>query len=497
MDKKIGPEMSAQQDLFIKGSWTSGYGTEFQSTNPATKEIVWKGHAASESDVNRAVVAAKNAFNHWSELPVKERIYFLEKYKEQLNLCKGILIETISQETGKPLWDATSEYNALVGKIPLTIQAYQERCQNRILEIPTGASITRHRPYGIMAVLGPFNFPAHLPNGHIAPALLAGNTIVFKPSELTPKVGYLLARCFEKAHFPEGVLNLVQGKAQTGKYLSSHADINGLLFTGSASTGKALLQQYSQTPGKLLALEMGGNNPLIISKVEDTLAAAHAVIQSAFLTSGQRCTCARRLILIKGNEEVLEKTIELTKKLKIGSYTDQEEPFMGPLINERAAINLITAQASMIGEGAIPLLKATMNKENNCFVTPGILDVTFSKHRKDEEIFGPLLQIIRVENLEEAIREANHTHFGLCAGIFTKDHQEWDLFRKQVRAGVLNWNTQLTGASSSAPFGGLGDSGNLRPSGYYAVDYCVYPAASIENKEIKIPQNPLPGVFIE
>lgn len=488
----------AHKDLFVKGNWISGYGRPLKSFNPATNEIVWEGSRASPSDVDRAVKAAREAFFDWAARPLESRIPFLETYAALVKNHENEMAETISRETGKPLWESHQEVASMVSKINISIAAYRERCPEKTQDLPQGKSITRHKPHGVIAVLGPFNFPGHLPNGHIVPALLAGNTIVFKPSEFSPLTGMRMAEYWEESGLPAGVFNLLQGAKDVGQPLASHAGINGLFFTGSFAVGQALNEQFAKTPGKILALELGGNNPLIVDRVEDLQAAAYVVVQSAYLTSGQRCSCARRLIIIENekSEQFLETLLSMIERIQVGSYQETPEPFMGPVIHETAALKLLSAQAALHSQGGKPLILVKHLLENTGRVTPGIIDVTGVKERPDHEIFGPLLQIIRVSDLDQAVQEANNTRFGLTAGILTDDEAQFQQFFLSARAGIINWNTPLTGASSSVPFGGIGCSGNYHPSAYYAADYCAYPVATIASSQLRMPEHILPGLEV-
>src|SRR5919112_447249 len=208
--------------------------------------------------------------------------------------------------TGKHMWESRTEVAAVVNKVEISIEAYAERTPQRRMEAALGNKVTvRHKPHGVLAVLGPYNFPAHLPNGHIVPALIAGNAVVFKPSEKTPATGEMLVRCFHEAGIPEGVVRLLIGGPDQGRSLAGQAGIDGLLFTGSARAGMALHKQFAETPHKILALELGGNNPMVVWNAKDIDSAATIAVQSAYLSAGQRCTAARRLIVEEGAEAEL------------------------------------------------------------------------------------------------------------------------------------------------------------------------------------------------
>ncbi|MET0239243.1 MAG: succinylglutamate-semialdehyde dehydrogenase [Sphingobium sp.] len=454
-----------------------------QSHEPATGALLWEGEAG---DVGAAVHAARAAASSWAATPLTERIVLIRAYRAVVEARAEALADLIARETGKPLWEARTEVASVIAKVDISITAQAERAGLVEREAAGATQAVRHKPHGVLVVLGPYNFPAHLPNGHIVPALLAGNTILFKPSEQTPAVGEFLGQCWAAAGLPDGVLTVVQGGAETGRALISHPDIDGVLFTGSANAGTAIHRQFAGDTGKLLALEMGGNNPLVAWDVADAdvEAAATIIVHSAFLSAGQRCTCARRLIVEDGKADTLVAALDaLTARLRVGAPFDTPEPFMGPVIDRRAADHLLTAQARMIDAGAVAIRTMTALTENRPFLTPGILDMT-GVAMSDEELFGPLLQIVRVGDFAAAMAAANDTRFGLSAGLIGGDRALYDRFWRESRAGIVNWNRPTTGAASSAPFGGVGLSGNHRPSAYYAADYAAWPVASLEAARI-------------
>ena len=465
---------------------------EFSSLNPATGEIVWRGAAASVTEVDLAVQRARSAFAEWSQRPSDQRIAVLRSYAAALEQRKPALAEIISREVGKPMWESLAEVQSMVAKIETSIDAHAKRCG----DFRGGAAITRFRPHGVVAVLGPFNFPGHLPNGHIVPALLAGNTVVYKPSEYAPATAEIMASAWRDAGLPSGALNLVQGLQATGAALAEHGKIDGLFFTGSARTGLALAKLFASAPQKILALEMGGNNPLVIWDVREVRAAALITVQSAYASAGQRCTCARRLIVPNDarGDRLIDEILSLARALTVGPFTLRPEPFMGPVINAAAAERLLEAQTDLTSRGATTLLPMRLLTRGTGLLSPGLLDVTAVRDREDTEHFGPLLQVIRVPTFEAALAEANATRYGLAAGLLSDEPANYDRFLREVRAGVINWNQPLTGASSGAAFGGVGQSGNHRPSAYLAADYCSYPVASIEYGELRWPDRLPPGL---
>ncbi|RYD88711.1 MAG: aldehyde dehydrogenase family protein, partial [Sphingomonadales bacterium] len=251
-------------ECFIDGRWAKGSGPAFSSIAPADQSEVWTGNEAGAADVDAAVAAARAAFPAWRRKTLEERIAIVRSFAKLVDANKAEMAAVISRATGKPLWDAAIEAAAMVGKAELSVKAYQERTPTK--EAPAGAFFARisHHPHGVMAVLGPFNFPGHLPNGHIMPALIAGNTVIFKPSEQTPEVAEYTIRLWEKAGIPAGVINLVQGARGPAEQLVAHDGVDGVLFTGGVPAGRAIHRALGGKPEKIVALELGGNNPLIV-----------------------------------------------------------------------------------------------------------------------------------------------------------------------------------------------------------------------------------------
>lgn len=451
-----------------------------RSIDPATGEVVWEGAAATASEVSAALLRARRAFPGWAALPVAARVEAVQRFRSALEARKDALAETISRETGKPRWESLAELASMIGKVDISIAAQAERAGEKRSDLPFGQAVLRHRPHGVMAVLGPFNFPGHLPNGHIVPALLAGNTVVFKPSEMTPATGEAMAEAWAKAGLPDNVFQLVRGARDTGEALVS-GDIDGLLFTGSAGAGAHFRRVFADRPDVILALELGGNNPLVVWDGDVEEAAAIAV-QSAFVTTGQRCSCARRLIVPDNHfgTRLVEAVAVLSDRLAIGAWNEAPEPYIGPLISIAAA-DKARAQVAGVVESGAQVIRPLQGIEGRsaAFVRPALLDVT-GTFVPDEEIFAPVLQVSRVPDFNAAIEAANNTRFGLSAGLVSGDDALWRRFILESRAGVVNRNRPTTGAAGSMPFGGVGESGNHRPSAYYAADYCAYPVASFE-----------------
>jgi succinylglutamic semialdehyde dehydrogenase len=452
---------------------------ELVSFEPATGEELWRG---KHCNVDAAVAAARAAWPDWASRSLASRVDILKRFAEGLERDKEPFADLIARETGKPLWEARTEVESVTAKVAISIKAYAERTSHTKQEGKMGQrTAVRHKPHGVLAVLGPYNFPAHLPNGHMIPALLAGNTVVFKPSEKTPAVGQRLIQLYREAGLPEGAAQYVIGTAAEGQALVAHDDVDGILFTGSARTGVAINRALASRPDKIVALEMGGNNPIVVWDTRDIASAATLVVQSAFLSAGQRCSAARRLIV---KEELagplLHEVKALTDRLIVGAPHDEPAPYMGPVIDNEAAEGLMESFLYLISNGGKVIRFMTRQSDSLPFLTPGIVDVTDVAERPDVELFGPLLQVVRVADFESALIEANATAYGLSASLIGGQPQDYDRFWANVRAGVINWNRPTSGASSAQPFGGIGLSGNHRPSAYYAADYCAYPVASTE-----------------
>ncbi|AYA69552.1 succinylglutamate-semialdehyde dehydrogenase [Acinetobacter sp. WCHA55] len=488
----------SQGNLYINGTWSPAQGTAWDKLDPVTQEKIWHGAEATTEQVEQACQSARAAFAAWARRPLAERLEIIQRFASLLEQNKQQLATIISRETSKPIWETLTEVQSMIGKVAISVRAYHERTGESLTEMPDGAASLRHRPHGVLAVFGPYNFPGHLPNGHIVPALIAGNTLVFKPSELTPWTAEETVKLWQEAGLPAGVLNLVQGGRSTGEALAQSHEIDGLLFTGSANTGYHLHKQLAGVPEKILALEMGGNNALIIDEITDIDAVVNLTVQSAFISAGQRCTCARRLIIKNGavGDAFIQRLVEVSRNLVVGQWDAQPQPFMGGVISLQAAKQILQAQQRLIDLGAQVLLPVTQADANSSLLSPGLLDVTHVSDVPDEEYFGPLSCIYRYDHFDEALALANGTRFGLSVGLVSPDRALFDRLLIEARAGIVNWNKPLTGASSAAPFGGVGASGNHRASAFYAADYCAWPMASLESQQVSLPEKLSPGIVL-
>ncbi|MCJ2187758.1 succinylglutamate-semialdehyde dehydrogenase [Novosphingobium beihaiensis] len=455
---------------------------EIVSCEPATGAEIWRGKPC---DVDDAVSRARRAWPAWAAQPLSTRMELVRRFANEVRKEAEKLATTIARETGKPLWEAHAEVELVINKVEISIRGYAERTSQRKLDSALqGTMAVRHKPHGVLAVLGPYNYPAHLPNAHIVPALIAGNVVIFKPSEKAPASGEILARCFNRAGISAAIMQFAVGGPAEGQALVAHEGVDGVLFTGSANTGIAINRRLATRPDKMVALEMGGNNAMVVWDTPKLTDAATLAVQSAFATTGQRCTATRRLIVKSSMYDALVSEVKaLSDRLIFGAPFDDPAPFMGPVIDNMAADGLTESFLYLLSHGGKAIKHLVRPDESLPFLSPAIIDTTAMKDRPDVELFGPILQVIRVEDFDEAIAETNNTRFGLAASLVGGTPQEYNKFWANARAGIVNWNRATVNPSHAAPVGGIGLSGNHRPTGYYAADYCAYPVASGEMEQ--------------
>jgi succinylglutamic semialdehyde dehydrogenase len=495
-----------QRGDFLGGQWRGPAqgASELVSRSPHDgSNVVYRGHA-SVAHVDEAARAARAAQPAWARLGLAERARVLRTFATLAKAHEATLAALLTSEVGKVGWDAQAEAQLLSAKVDVTLD--ELGALRRVQPFDVTISATRSgrcefRAHGVMAVLGPFNFPLHLPNGHIVPALLMGNTIVFKPSDKAPACGQALVELFEAAlrecGAPQGVVNLVQGGVEVARALVSHDDLDGILFTGSWPVGRAIVQANLDRPGRVLALEMGGNSAAVVMPDAHLTQAVIECVRSAFVGSGQRCTCTRRVVVHRAiADRFVPALCKATSSLIVGDPRATHPVFMGPLISRAACEAVLAAQASFAssekgggGEVLVPATRVQWEGACDNLVSPGVVRVErfvasedCPASQADVEVFGPLLRVCVVDSLEEAIAQANATRFGLAASIFTTDEATQQRFAQEARAGCVNINTGTAGASSKLPFGGLGLSGNHRPAGAFSVDYCAYPVGMMVEK---------------
>ena len=492
----------------IAGQWHPILGDSHLTVNPAFPEHRVFACSPRVSDVNLACAAARKALPAWSQTPRDKRFAVLRRFADIAKSRQSLMADLLCDEIGKALWESKQEAALLSGKVDITLDPAPEGGLHRVSDFEFALSPSRigrctFKPHGVMGVIGPFNFPAHLPNGHIVPALAMGNTIVFKPSDKAMAVGQQLADWFDEALRAEdinilGVFNLVQGGADVASALATNPELDAIAFTGSWPVGKKILQANLDRPGRIIALELGGSNPAVFLPDCDLRLAAIELARSAFATTGQRCTCTRRAIIHRDiADRLISAVCKIASTLSVGQPRATHPVFMGPINNDRARADLLNFQSRAQAAGAEVLVRSSAldtpgSTSKGFFITPSILRVDrFTTADAlapgaagfdagcDTEIFGPLLRIAIVNDLDDAIAQSNATRYGLAAAIFTKDRAAAARFVSEVRAGCINVNAGTAGASSKLPFGGLGWSGNHRPAGSFALDYCATPVASM------------------
>jgi succinylglutamic semialdehyde dehydrogenase len=487
------------QGNFIDGRWQqpSEPNGDWVNRSPADHHDELGRFFYSYPSVDQAVYAARSAFSTWRHTPAEKRAELLKKYQSALKSREEQLIEAIAREAGKPLWESKTEFNAMVNKVDVTLNESCKLVEDfeipKVLDNTHGAC--RYRPLGVMAVIGPFNFPGHLANGHIVPALLTGNTVVFKPSEKTPVTGQLMAECYQEAGFPPGVFNLLQGEREVGRRLVVHENVDGVLFTGSYEVGTRIKQDTLLQHWKLLALEMGGKNPAIVWEDADLEVALQETLVGAFITAGQRCSATSRILVhSKIYDQFVERYHERAKAFTIGHPLDN--PFMGPLIEQGAVDRYMKFLGIAAREGAEIVMRGKILElpvQGN-YVTPSICavrDNSIESARKSiyqqTEFFAPNAAIVPVDEIEQAVALANITQYGLVASVFTQSRETYLKAWDGLEFGLINWNKSTVGASSRLPFGGFKKSGNHFPTALFATRYCALPIASLEVESPKAP----------
>lgn len=454
-------------------------GSEIISFEPATGAELWRG---APSDMDALLATAQKAWPAWAAVSAATRIGVIRRFADEIRKDSEVFAQLLARETGKPLWEAFDEVMATTTRAEMMVRAQAERAAQRRLNNGIGGALAvRHKPHGVMAVLGSYSQPLLVPAGHILPALLAGNAVIFKPSAKTPACAELLVQCLARSGVPVGVIQCAIGDDEAGRYLVASDVVQAVAFSGSAHTGVAIARKLAARPDKLLTLEMGGNNPLVVWDTPLVEDAAVLIVQSAFTGAGQRFNAARRLIVgAHMYQPVMEAVKRIADRIIIGAPFDEPTPFMGPVIDMEAADGLTESFIYLMSNGGKPIKQMQRPHGDLPFVTPAIIDVTAMTERPDIELFGPLLQVIRVDDFDEAIAVAGATRYGLVAGLIGGTPQQYNHFWASARAGIVTWNRPTITELGASPVGGVGLSGNHRPGGGYAVDYCSYPVTSVE-----------------
>ena len=448
---------------YINGKWVEGK-NKFQTLNPANEELLAEIAQAETSDVDAAVSAATEAFKSWRLMPAPLRGELLFKIGVILKQRKEELARLLTQDMGKVIAEARGDVQEAID------MAYFMGGEGRRLlgytapvEMPNKFGMAVRDPAGVVGLITPWNFPIAVPSWKIFPALVAGNTIIWKPSPETPAISAAFVKVFEEAGLPAGVFNLLLAPgAEVAKALVSHPGVRVLSFTGSTTTGRAIAESAARL-NKKLSLEMGGKNAIIVMDDANIELVTDATLWAAFGTSGQRCTAASRLILQKGiASKAKESLAERTKKLRLGDGLDPKID-VGPVINKAALERIHNYVQIGQKEGARALTGASVADVNGkgFFYSPTLFDgVQPGSTLEAEEIFGPVLSIIEVNSLEEAIEVNNRSQYGLSTSIFTQDVNRAFTAMRDIFSGLVYINHGTTGAEIQFPFGGVRGTGN-------------------------------------
>lgn len=467
-------------------------GNKLDRYSPADLDQLLWSMPIDYSHVDDVLDSAQLGFREWRKTTIEQRANLLKKFQEIVLSKSDLIAEAISLEMGKPLWEAKTEAAALASKVTVTLEDSLPRIRERTLSnvMPNTDGHVFYKPLGPCLIIGPFNFPCHLANGQITSALLAGNTIIFKPSEKTAYSGQLLIECFHQAGFPNGAINLIQGDGEVARRLVKDKRVRGVFFTGSKEVGHNILKSTYSDLGKLVALELGGKNTSIIHKDCNIDLALGETLKGAFLTSGQRCT-STSIVAIHSSliGPFIERFHELSKRIIIDHpIVFEKTPFMGPLVDQKSLDSYLTFIGMAKREGFEEIMrgKQVTKARRGHYVTPSIhLAAKFdpSSIFLSSEIFGPNCTFIPYNDIDEAIAIANSTEYGLASSIFSSDRALFDRCVEDIDSGLVNFNRSTVGASAKLPFGGVKNSGNYRPAAVATIDSCVYQLASLDSPE--------------
>ena len=438
---------------------------------------------------NEIIGSAEKGFRNMRCLASEKKINLLKIFQKTVLKRKDEMAYAIAMETGKPLWESQGEVQAVAKKVDITIEHSFKRVENTTITdvMPKTHGYIYHKPLGICLVIGPFNFPCHLANTQILAALLAGNSIIFKPSEKAAYSGQILIECLHEAGFPIGTINLLQGTGEAAATIIQKPSVKGIFFTGSREVGYKIVQAASTDISKLVALELGGKNTAIVCNDASFEYTLQELLKAAFLTTGQRCVSVSNIAV---QRSIFDKFVQyfhkLAQKIIVDHPIDYEmEPFMGPLIDQKGLEQFLKAVDSATKQGIETVMKTKEieKRYRGYYVGPSIYIA--SKFNRDshflmEEVFGPCCTFIPFDHIDEAIEITNATEYGLAACVFSNERRVYEQCINEIDAGLINFNRSTCGASATLPFGGVKNSGNYRPAASFFIDSCVYQMSSLE-----------------
>jgi alpha-ketoglutaric semialdehyde dehydrogenase len=465
---------------YINGQWVeSSSDKTANNINPAnTNDIIGTIKLSTRLEARAAVEAAYNAFKAWKNTPAPTRGRIVAKAARLMEDNKEELAQILTREEGKTLAEARGELSRSIN-VAEFCAGESRRLNGETIqsELPANFAYTIKEPHGVVACITPWNFPVAIPVWKIAPALVAGNTVVFKPAESTPATAVRICEIFEEAGIPAGVLNLILGKgSEIGDEIANHAAVKAISFTGSTEIGIKLYEQAARRGAKVQC-EMGGKNPVVVMEDCDLDLAVESTAQGAFGSTGQRCTATSRAVVVdKIADEFVSKIVERAKRMRIGDGSDTNTE-MGPSVDEKQ-FDTVLKYIDIGREDGAELLCGGRRAsgdglENGYFVEPTVFDkVTPEMRIAREEIFGPVLSVLRVKDFEEAMLVANDSEYGLTSSIFTNDPNLVFRFVDEIETGMTHINSPTTGGEAHIPFGGVKMTGiGAREQGSTALDF--------------------------
>lgn len=484
--ERILNEKISYRGSYIGKRWTlpEKPSAQFEVVSPANLEWVLPPVKVSYDHVEGILHEASLAFKSWRQESLQSRIARVRRFGDELSARAETIARLVAIETGKPFDEALSEAKLLGAKVAVTVDEALRLVETQQLDLGSAVGEIHYRPHGVLLIIGPFNFPVHLSNGHIIPALLMGNVCILKPSEKAPYSAQLYMEAAEAADLPAGVLQLIQGGGEVASRLQRDPRCHGVIATCSYEVGAKIQKDLAANPEKIVALEMGGKNAALVHKDVDVDRCVQDLLQSSFLTTGQRCTALSRVYVERPLlDKLVAKFHEQAKQLVISHPFDTDpKPFMGPLISAASKDNFLRYTGIAESEKAQVLMrpKALEGKSRlsrrpipeGHYVTPGIHVVekwsaksTYQSH----EIFGPDIFFAPVDNAEEGVEAINASEYGLVCSIFGGDVHRFQELASQIDCGLLYHNRATIGASARLPFGGWKKSGNHRPAGIFSI----------------------------
>src|SRR6185369_15682057 len=463
---------------YIRGEWISiRRGREIEIRNPADQdEVVGKGFLASAREAEAAIAAASEALPAWSRMPAPKRGEIVERAADLIRAEQDDIARLLTREEGKTVTEAKGEIYRAYNVMNYT--AGQSRRMGGITipsELPKNFVYTVRQPLGVVALITPWNFPICIPAWKIAPALVSGNTVIFKPSSTTPLTAMKLVEIFERAGLPPGVLNLLIGSSsEVGDTITRNPAVRGVSFTGSSDNGTQIYTSCASR-GVKAQCEMGGKNPVIVLEDADLGLAVEGIVSGAFGSTGQRCTATSRAVLQESiADEVVSRMVERVSKWKVGNGLDADVQ-MGPVVSAQQLKSVEQYIEVGKNEGAKLVTggKRPASQPRGFFLEPTIFDHVKPDFRiAREEIFGPVLSVIRVKDYESAIAAANASQYGLTSSIYTNDSGRIFDFCERIETGMVHVNSPTVGGEAQIPFGGMKSSGvGEREQGPTALDF--------------------------